>query len=202
RLETLSTCWRLLKPGGVLVVADTPNRLVYINYHTSYLPFFDMLPDELACHYLRRSPRAGFRDSMIKALERSREHATDVLDRWGRGVSYHEFEQALGDLSGLVVGDGFDPIILNVKPLAFEEELLARFMLHHGVEAPIGFARRSIDVILRKPGGESKPAARSNQTFELPPGRLVDRAELRDLRQQLAAARARIAEWEEPVRVE
>jgi S-adenosylmethionine-dependent methyltransferase len=48
RLETLTRCWDLLRPGGVLIVVETPNRIVYFDPHTSLLPFFAMLPPEVA----------------------------------------------------------------------------------------------------------------------------------------------------------
>lgn len=151
RLETLSAWWSMLRPGGVIVVADTPNRLVYMHHHTSYIPFFDMLPDPLAFRFLDQSPRAGFRERMAQAISKSKEHATEALDRWGRGVSFHEFQAVLGDLRPLVVGDGFEPEIVARKQVVTVERLLLTFMLEAQLPVPIGFARRSVDIILRKP---------------------------------------------------
>ena len=54
RLETLSACWGMLREGGLLVVVETPNRLAYFDPHTSLLPFFSMLPPEIAVRYAEK----------------------------------------------------------------------------------------------------------------------------------------------------
>lgn len=151
RLLTLRTCWQLLRPGGILIVADTPNRLTYFDAHTSSLPFFHMLPDEIAVPYASRSPRAGLRESIAGAAMRGDIAATETLARWGRGVSYHEFELALGDLSNLVVADGFAPEMSSWLGWSEEEEILHNYWKHKGIAVPVGFCRRTVDVILRKP---------------------------------------------------
>lgn len=158
RLETLECCWELLRPGGRLVVSDTPNRLAYKHYHTSFVPFFDMLPPSLAWKQLQHSPRKAFRESMAAALRQSDEHALEVLARWGTGVSHHEFEAVLGNLERIVVGDGFDPEILSWKPIVLEEELLISYFVMSELPVPLAFARVSLDVILRKPGGDEEDA--------------------------------------------
>lgn len=164
RLATLRVCWKLLRPGGLLIVTDTPNRLCYRHYHTSEIPFFDMLPEALAWNEIPKSPRAHFRTGMAQALEASPERARDVLARWGTGVSFHEFEATLGDLTGLVVGDGFDREILERKSLRYEEELLLIFLRRAGLPVPPGFCRLSLDLIFQKPGGESNsPPARAGE---------------------------------------
>lgn len=156
RLETLSACWNLLRPGGMLVVADTPNRLTYWDAHTSDLPFFHMLPDSVALPYASRSPRAGLRESIADVLPKGEARAAEVLARWGRGVSYHEFELALGDLTNLVVLDGFAPEMLEWLGLSVEEQLLIEYWKRKPIPVPIGFARKTIDVILRKPEGDAE----------------------------------------------
>jgi S-adenosylmethionine-dependent methyltransferase len=144
RLATIEAAWAQLRPGGVLVVFDTPNRLFFVDFHTSLLPFFHTLPDALALRTATQSPRAEFREAMRSADE-------VALARWGRGVSFHEFETVLGDLSALVVADGFDPVILSLMPTTPLENLLREVFVLTGVKAPIGFSRASVDVILQKP---------------------------------------------------
>jgi S-adenosylmethionine-dependent methyltransferase len=151
RLETIQATWACLKPGGLMVVGDTPNRLVYVHHHTTDLPFFDMLPNDLALIVCQRSPRLHLRETMRRQMAVSREKAIETLDRWGRGVSFHEFEAVLGELRDLVVGDGYDEEILLRKNLQLEEELLRTFMVEKCSEVPVGFSRASLDVILRKP---------------------------------------------------
>jgi len=180
RLATLRAGWEVLRPGGLLLVTDTPNRLCYRHFHTSDLPFFDMLPMELALPLTERSPRAEFREGMRAALRISQERATEVLARWGTGVSHHEFEAVLGDLGPLVVGDGWEPEILAHRPMRLEEELLLAYFVRAGLDVPLGFARVSLDLLLRKPD-TGADAARS-------PGAEEAAARLRAIHERLRAA--------------
>lgn len=101
------------------------------------------------------SPREGLRADVRRAPDQA--SANLLLARWGLGVSFHEFEAALGDLSPLVAADGFDPPLCEVMPLTLEERLLFTYWTARGVTAPIGFVRENLFAILRKPGG-SRPA--------------------------------------------
>jgi S-adenosylmethionine-dependent methyltransferase len=92
RLEGLPTLWRLLKRNGLLAVIETPNRLWLFDEHTSLMPFFHWLPDELAFRCSRFSGRAPFKDEY---RELTADRMVDFL-RWGRGASFHEFDAALG----------------------------------------------------------------------------------------------------------
>jgi 2-polyprenyl-3-methyl-5-hydroxy-6-metoxy-1,4-benzoquinol methylase len=168
RIDTLRRCWALLKDGGLLVVADTPNRLTYSDHHTSFLPFFHMLPHELALAYAHKSPREGFWASLEPSITKGEAEATEHLIRWGRGVSYHEFELALGNLNDLVVGDGFDPEMLAIKSITLEERLLYTYMTARNVRIPPAFCRESIDVILRK-GGRTANEPITQRTLPIQP---------------------------------
>lgn len=147
RLETLRLGWELLRPGGLLVVYETPNRLAYLDDHTSLLPFFHCLPPELAAQYSRYSPRAVFRDAMSRILP---EEGPISIVRWGQGVSYHEFELALGELAPLLVGTGFEPEILGVFPPALDEELLRFYVQERQQGIPLGLTRRVLNLVFRK----------------------------------------------------
>jgi S-adenosylmethionine-dependent methyltransferase len=99
RLTSLRAAWNILPNGGLLVVVETPNRLWYYDGHTSLLPFFHWLPDELAFSYSAFSPRESFRD-----LHRRRDASTgEQLLRRGRGVSFHEFDLAIRPAKDLKV---------------------------------------------------------------------------------------------------
>ena len=100
RIASLSRVWSHLRKGSYLVIVETPNRLWWYDYHTSHLPFFMWLPDDLAVLYSRKSPREPFNEQLASPAM-----ADNMLRlvRLGRGISYHEFELALGDLSGLEV---------------------------------------------------------------------------------------------------
>ncbi|CAG0981615.1 hypothetical protein PHYC_01796 [Phycisphaerales bacterium] len=174
RMDTIAAAWDLLRPGGLFVVGDSPNRLTWMDHHTSTMPYFDCLPDDLAILYAHKSPRAEFvkqfpevkRDVGADGVSRWR--APDAamisrLARWGRGISYHEFELVLGDLQDLVVGDSLDPEILNSPhhEISLEEKMLFAFAASHTPNVPPAFLRASIEVVLRKPGGENpSPALR------------------------------------------
>ena len=171
RLDTLRRCWSLLKDGGLLVVADTPNRLTYSDHHTSFLPFFHMLPHELALAYAHKSPRDSLWPSLEASVAQGEAAATEHLIRWGRGVSYHEFELALGTsppLSDLVVGDGYDPEILATKGITLEERLLYTYAHAKKLAVPPAFLRESLDVILRK-GGKPINAPITHRTLPIQP---------------------------------
>ena len=100
RLTSLRAAWDLLADGGVLVVVETPNRLWHSDHHTSLLPFFHWLPEELAFLYAKYSPRKNFAELYADySNEKEREHFV----RRGRGVSFHEFVIALGPQKGLNV---------------------------------------------------------------------------------------------------
>lgn len=91
RLASLRGAWEILPPGGLLSVVDAPNRLWYFDAHTSRLPFYNWLPNDLAFHYSRFSARENFRELYTEYQPSLEEHFL----RRGRGVSFHEFELAV-----------------------------------------------------------------------------------------------------------
>ena len=93
--------WSMLRSRGLWVVIESPNRLHYFDDHSAQLPFYHWLPDDIAWEYGRRSPRAVF-SHMLQSETRSPE-ATLRLQRFGRGISYHDFELALGPLAELEI---------------------------------------------------------------------------------------------------
>ena len=91
RLAGLRGAWQILPAGGLLSVVDAPNRLWYFDRHTSQLPFYNWLPDDLAFDYSRFSTRKNFCE-----LYKSRDGASEEhFLRRGRGVSFHEFDLAV-----------------------------------------------------------------------------------------------------------
>ena len=99
RLSSLKMAWEMLPNGGLLVVVETPNRLWYFDGHTSMLPFFHWLPDELAFAYSKFSSRDNFRELYNDYSTTSKEHFL----RRGRGMSFHEFDIAIGQARDLKV---------------------------------------------------------------------------------------------------
>jgi 2-polyprenyl-3-methyl-5-hydroxy-6-metoxy-1,4-benzoquinol methylase len=91
RITALKNVWEILPRGGLLVVLETPNRLWYFDDHTSMLPLFHWLPNELAFRYSSFSPKENFNELYLAYDSKSKEHFL----RRGRGVSFHEFELAI-----------------------------------------------------------------------------------------------------------
>lgn len=155
RIDAMRSTWDMLRPGALWCVADTPNRLWAFDQHTSRLPFFLWLPNDLAFAYSSRSPRVGFRELYRESDEAAELHFL----RRGRGVSYHEFDLALGPAERLRVVSSmrlfhrqrrrFD----RLRRWRHRHELAPRW---EGVLAELrpdlhpGFFQKSLDLILRK----------------------------------------------------
>lgn len=77
RLAVMRLARELVKPGGAIVVCETPNRLIYFDHHTAQMPFFHLLPDELALACYQRSEREDFRAAIDTAAEQGPEAALD-----------------------------------------------------------------------------------------------------------------------------
>ena len=93
RIQTIKAAYEMLGDNQYIVLVGIPNRLWHTDAHTSLEPFFHWLPDELAMDYAKFTSRKGFNNGFDKDSE------DDLLRfaRWGRGVSYHEFEVAVGN---------------------------------------------------------------------------------------------------------
>ncbi len=154
-LETIQTGWALLRPGGHLVVVETPNRLSYLDVHTTFLPFFHLLPAPIALRYYRRTQRQRVIKTLDAAIQVSQQEAEQALVRLGAGISFHDFQIALDieDLGVLLAADGYESEMLAWFPISLEERLLQTFFLTRDIPAPVGFARFVLNVILRKPTG-------------------------------------------------
>ena len=86
RIVSLKLAWNMLENNGFLAVIETPNRLDYFDWHSSFLPFYHWLPDQIAMQYSKFSPRELCVNSGSNEME---------FIRFGRGASFHEFELAL-----------------------------------------------------------------------------------------------------------
>lgn len=97
RMAAMKNTWQMLSKGDLWCVVETPNRLWFYDAHTSSLPFYHWLPDELAFMYSKFSPRKSFCDSYKEIDEGSILHFL----RRGRGVSFHEFELSMDKVENL-----------------------------------------------------------------------------------------------------
>lgn len=151
RLTTLRGAWSMLNAGDVLAIADTPNRLWYVDDHTSDENYFHWLPDDVAIAYADRTSREGFAASLVGPDVRLR------LARLGRGVSYHELTIALGeDASNFYVSGewefrrGGDPGYASWWAETVQGKYHAVLRLI-SPDLPLGFLESELAVCLRKP---------------------------------------------------
>jgi len=86
RIRSLQAAWDLLPANSVLAVIEAPNRLWYVDIHTTDEPFYNWLPDETAIAYTRYIDGPS-RQLFTETPENAKLH----LARLGRGVSYHDF---------------------------------------------------------------------------------------------------------------
>lgn len=98
KLTSITAVWRRLKRGAYLVIMGTPNRLWWYDSHTSLLPFFNWLPDDLAFHYSRYSARELFNSEFRPPID---DKMRLKFTRAGRAMSYHELELAIPDLASM-----------------------------------------------------------------------------------------------------
>ena len=159
RLRCIEISWDILRDGGLLVVVETPNRLALWDYHTSLLPFFHMLPEDLALRYYVHSPREPFTVSIREALASSADEARLTLTRWGRGIGSHEFELVLGDLAPLLVANGYEDEMTRWWPVQNEDRLLQAFFADKEIDVPIAFTRHVLNFMLRKGGRNARDTA-------------------------------------------
>jgi 2-polyprenyl-3-methyl-5-hydroxy-6-metoxy-1,4-benzoquinol methylase len=99
RLASLAAAWTILPAGGLLTIIETPNRLWHYDSHTSLLPLFHWLPNELAFYYSRMSQRENFRELYREYDHDSKQHFL----RRGRGMSFHEIDLAIAPVVSLDV---------------------------------------------------------------------------------------------------
>jgi 2-polyprenyl-3-methyl-5-hydroxy-6-metoxy-1,4-benzoquinol methylase len=151
RLNLLTMCRRLMeRDGAVLAIFETPNRFAPFDWHTSKLAFADILPDELAYEFAKsRSPR---RDHPAKRHAEMTPSAVEAIYRFGRGVSWHEFELTFGLGNLEVLLDGYSPRSkhqANYKSSDAYEAALADIFAQLEPSVPRGFCRPSLELLLR-----------------------------------------------------
>jgi ubiquinone/menaquinone biosynthesis C-methylase UbiE len=152
RLAAIAQTWDMLPGGGLWSMIDTPNRLWYFDFHTSLLPFFQWLPDELAFAYSRFSDRPRFND-----LYREPD-ADSVLHflRRGRGVSFHELELVMGRVSTLRIAGWLDwekqtkSWLERLRGLSSVDRRYRRFLRQAVPAVPEAFLQPRLDVVIRK----------------------------------------------------
>lgn len=148
RLASLEQAWELLVPGGYLGVIEAPNRLWTSDVHTSQLPFFNWLPDDLAFRYSALSPRENFRELYGASPRESMEHFL----RRGRGVSYHEFEVAIAPIDQLEVSQSLAAYLRRrtFRVLPREVRKFRRYLMRQAPHVPEAFFEEFLDLLVRR----------------------------------------------------
>ncbi len=151
RIETLRVCWKLLNQDGLLVMVETPNLLTWFDFHTSLLPFQHLLPTDSYARYAEFSQRGGFNHAFQQGDTTTKEQLETAIVRWGRGVSYHDFELAYGrNYERHIIANGFEKEMLEWVYICLEEELLRYYIDQTGLNIPRAFTRVSLSMILQK----------------------------------------------------
>jgi S-adenosylmethionine-dependent methyltransferase len=145
RITSLKDAWKMLPVNSFLVIVETPNRLWYFDDHTSMLPFFHWLPDELAFEYSKFSTRENYRELYTEYNETLKDHFL----RRGRGMSFHEIDISIGPTAGLDVVSSLSIFDAPPKILEFNRHYKSMIMaiypnIHNG------FFDKTLYLILRK----------------------------------------------------
>jgi 2-polyprenyl-3-methyl-5-hydroxy-6-metoxy-1,4-benzoquinol methylase len=153
RISAMRSTWAMLQPGGLWCVVETPNRLWWFDGHTAGLPFFNWLPDDLALDYAPHSDRGS-----MKSYAHAEHDDAEKLDfaRRGRGVSYHEFDVAIGESDSLNV-------VSSLRLFQREHSLAMRtmsqfsasrkfeaFLRANGPHIHPGFYQPMLDLVIRR----------------------------------------------------
>ena len=166
RLRLLELARDSLRADSRIVVIEMPNRLLWWDYHTAELPFFGMLPDELALRYAPRSARTEFVEGITRALKGSEDGAVLELYRHGRGVSFHEFDLVFADFPQCVLACNYEVELMRHRPVHREELYLARFLKRAAPHIPPAFSRYYIDFISTPEPASSRPSYIEPWPFE------------------------------------
>jgi 2-polyprenyl-3-methyl-5-hydroxy-6-metoxy-1,4-benzoquinol methylase len=152
RLAAMRKTWDMLAPGSCWCLVDTPNRLWFVDGHTSHLPFFHWLPDDLALRYSRFSPR----DFLQGRFDEPSPEAMLEFRRLGRGVSFHEFELTMGSADDLTVVSSLSSFFDDASVVRRWLRRVGRRQRYRSLirrQRPrlhSGFFDESLDLILRK----------------------------------------------------
>ena len=151
RLDTLRMAREIVRDGGIIVIGETPNRLTYIDRHTSLLPFFNQLPPSLRALYYDRSPRASFVDSVRSFIgaDRTEEEIEEYFIRWGDAVSFHEFELTIENIHGRILTDGRHPNIVRTRGVRDEDALALQAIEKYTPHVHPAFSLHYLDLIIQ-----------------------------------------------------
>ena len=152
RIKAIKSTWKMVRSGGLWCVVETPNRLWFYDGHTSFENFYHWLPDQLAKRWGVRSRRKIF----SSALSADGEINDTDFARCGRGVSFHEFDLALGKSRSLNIVSNKTDFLRRRNPLllaysvASRARRFERFLEALEPQINPGFFRQYLDLAVRK----------------------------------------------------
>ena len=147
RIASLRQAWNLLSSRGYLIIVEAPNRLWIEDTHTSELPFFQWLPDNLAYMYSSNSNKESFSS---KYLDSNYSQMQEFLRR-GRGVSFHEFELVFEDLNKLNVVSSLSRLVYSGGIInTFIYKKLYKNYLRKQKKIHPAFFEEYLDIIIKK----------------------------------------------------
>lgn len=153
--EILRVAFGKLRPGGVILIGETPNRLSFNDYHSSWTPFSQWLPPEVVSEYYKYSPRVNYLEDFgnMATVHGERSPAFhERIVRWGRGVSFHDFELALGpQVHNMIVLDGWEDEVRPLAPIFKDDEVLVDIFSNLKLNCHRAFARSWLYLAIRKP---------------------------------------------------
>lgn len=149
KIIALKQAYKKLKDGGTLIIGETPNALSYFDIHTTQLNFFHQSSDDTMQHHLNKSNRK----ELVAALSglTNINDFKSVLNRWGTGVSFLDFEIALGpSIHKQIVYTGYEPDALSIRPVRPEDFSLLSYFVIKNLQFNICFSKSYLDFILIK----------------------------------------------------
>ena len=147
RIESLKQAYSLLSENGYLIVVEAPNRLWIEDTHTSELPFFNWLPDNLAYLYTKFSEKQSFNSKYL-----DEEYLMlDEFYRRGRGVSYHEFDLAFNNSEDLIIISSLNRLVYSKSLInTFFYKKIYKLYLKKFTNKNIAFLEEYLDLIIQK----------------------------------------------------
>lgn len=153
RIEYLREFWSRLRPGGLLVIAETPNLYSVFDDHTFQRPYSHLIPDHFFRRWVEDQPASlRFREALLAASDHGDQALFDLRRRLGLGATPELFQQAFGhDLNELVIADGYDPEMVSWFPISPDDQLMLSAFDMYSVGLPVGFAKNVLSFIFQKP---------------------------------------------------
>lgn len=155
---SIGSAYDVLKNGKHLCVFGSPNRLYHSDKHTSWLPFYMWLQDEIALDYAKFSERKNFTEAFGEIHKNNYTNYEIDLYRWGRGISFHEFELAIKRADRLKVVGCLNDFLIGkrswlqqMKYKTTDEYKYSSFLSKFGPNnVHPGFYHSYIDLIIEK----------------------------------------------------